>query len=171
MPELYRVYIAFILALLPLATSARQLEDLHGNWQESETLVGQGRWVVMNVWSPTCSFCVQELPNIRRFYQKNKNSIDVIGLTVDFPSFEYGKADVIRNFIKKHPIEYPLYLADHKIASDVIDGYLKAIPLTVIFHPDGRVLGRWPGEIDAEEIERFIQEYDQYGTENWGLDS
>lgn len=156
---------------LSLQANALELEDLDGNRRDMNKIIGQGKWVVVNVWSPSCSFCVQELPHMRAFYEKNKGNIDVVGVTVDFPSFEYGKVDVIRELMAKEPIPYPLYLADHGLASTLIGGYLKAIPLVVIYHPDGRVLGRWPGEIDGDEVKKFIQEYDQYGTEEWGLDS
>ena len=155
----------------PGATSALELENIDGSKQDIGQLTGQGRWVVMNVWSPSCSFCVQELPQIQAFHQKHSDTVDVIGITLDYPSFEYGKINVIKRFLSKYPIAYPLYLADHAMASEVIGSYLKAIPLLVIFHPDGRVLGRWPGEISIPELEEFIRSYEQYGTEDWGLDS
>jgi len=157
--------------VLPGTANALELENIDGSKQDIKQLTGQGRWVVMNVWSPSCAFCVQELPHLQAFHQKHSDAIDVIGLTLDYPSFEYGKLDVIKRFLSKHPIAYPLYLADHAMASEVIGSYLKAIPLLVIFHPDGRVLGRWPGEINIPELEEFIRSYGQYGTEDWGLDS
>lgn len=170
-----REFIGWLLMLivffvLPDTTYALELENVDGSKQDSEQLTGQGRWVLMNVWSPSCSFCVQELPHLQAFHQKHSDTVDVIGITLDYPSFEYGKIDVIKRFLSQYPIAYPLYLADHAMASEVIGSYLKAIPLLVIFHPDGRVLGRWPGEINITELEEFIRSYDQYGTEDWGLE-
>ncbi len=160
-----------MLAVLALPVRAQELEHIDGSRRDLSELIGQGRWVVMNVWSPSCSACVKEIPNIRKFHEKHADTIDVVGVTVDFPSFEYGRIDIVRNFLRRHPINYPLFLADHALASEAIGGYLKAIPLIVIFHPNGRVLGRWPGEVNIQELEEFIRNYEQYGTEDWGLDS
>ena len=153
------------------AVSGLELENVQGGKEDIGNYIGQGRWVVMNVWSPSCTFCVQELPHILEFHRKHSDQIDVIGITVDYPSFAYGKRDLVNRFLQHYPIDSPLFLADHAMASEVIGGYLKAIPLLVIFHPDGRILGRWPGEVNIPELEEFIRNYERYGTEDWGLGS
>lgn len=33
--------------------------------------IGKGQWVVVNSWSPTCSSCVIELPQIKSFIKQN----------------------------------------------------------------------------------------------------
>ncbi|MDX1518704.1 MAG: hypothetical protein R3318_01185, partial [Gammaproteobacteria bacterium] len=58
---------------------AVELEHIDGYRQDMAKLIGQGRWVVMNVWSPSCSFCVEELPHIWEFHRRHGDTIDVIG--------------------------------------------------------------------------------------------
>lgn len=166
-----RCFAAAAMLCLAAAAQAVEMEKVGGGSARMTDLVGQGRWVVVNVWSPSCTFCVQELPHIVEFHRKHRENIDVFGITVDFPSFGYGRIEIIERFLQRHPIDYPLYLADHEMASAAIGSYLRAIPMIVIFHPDGRVLGRWPGEINIPELENFIENYDRYGTEDWGLGS
>jgi len=138
-----------------------QLERLDGTYETMSEYIGKGRWVVVNVWSPTCSSCVEELPDVIRFHE-NHPGIAVLGVTIDFPSFEYGKPEIIRDFLSKQPIGYPLFLADQELASRLIGKELIAIPLIAIFHPDGHAVARWPGRIDPAEIEEFITQYESY---------
>jgi thiol-disulfide isomerase/thioredoxin len=139
-----------------------ELVRIDGVTQPMSDYIGNGKWVVINVWSPTCAACVKELPEIEAFRKKHINDVQLLGLTIDFPSFEYGKIDIINEFLQKSPIHYPLFLADIELASEVIGNWLVAIPLMAIFHPDGRVLARWPGYVDTGEIEEFMQNYKDY---------
>ena len=139
-----------------------ELERVNGDKQSMSDYIGNGKWVVVNVWSPTCTACVRELPHIEAFRKKHENNVIVLGLTIDYPSFAYGKIEIIRNFLQKQPINYPLFLADLELASEVIGNRLVGIPLIAIFHPDGNVVARWPGYIDTREIEEFMTNYKDY---------
>lgn len=141
------------------------LERINGKQEAMSRYIGNGQWVVVNVWSPTCSSCVEELPDVIQFHE-NHPDIPVLGVTIDFPSFEYGKPDIIRGFLEKQPLDYPLFLADRELASDLIGNDLIAIPLIAIFHPDGHAVARWPGRINPGEIDEFINNYDSYKLDN-----
>lgn len=157
-----------LIIALPINSKTPQieLERLEGGMQSLSDYIGQGKWVVVNVWSPSCSACVQELPKLVEFREKYRDEITVLGITIDFPSFAYGKRDVINQFLAQFPLDYPLFLADMTSASDAIGNRLVGIPLIAIFHPDGRALARWPGYIDITEIEDFIQNHKKYITED-----
>lgn len=144
------------------------LEDLDGNRQPVSAYIGRGEWVVVNVWSPTCQACVIELPKIRKFRREHPE-IPFLGVTIDFPSFGYGKRDVTKAFLKDHPLDYPLFLADMELASKLIGKRLVAIPLIAIFHPDGRAVARWPGKIKPGEIMEFINNYESYNVNDDSL--
>jgi len=138
------------------------LVRIDGVTQPMSEYIGKGKWVVINVWSPTCSACVKELPEIEAFRKKHVDDVQMLGVTIDFPSFGYGRIDIINDFLQKTPIHYPLFLADIELASAVIGNWLVAIPLMAIYHPDGRVLARWPGYVDINEIEEFMRDYKDY---------
>jgi len=163
--------IVFLLTgLLPLSVSADQvpdvkLEHLDGDMRPVTDYVGQGNWAIINVWSPSCSACVAELPTIRKFRNLHPE-VDVIGVTIDFPSFGYGKRDVTLNFLEDSPLDYPIFLADMDLASEVIGNRLVAIPLIAIVNPEGEVLARWPGVIEIAEIEEFMANHDEYTTDD-----
>lgn len=139
-----------------------ELVNVAGGTDTMDNYIGKGKWTVVNVWSPTCTACVRELPHLEAFHKKHSDDITVIGLTIDFPSFSYGKIDIVRNFLKSTPINYPLFLADLDLTADVIGNRLVAIPLLAIFDPKGNVVARWPGYIDTAEIEDFMKNYKDY---------
>lgn len=157
-----RILLILLFLIQPLSLKADALNmslvNLSGQEEALSNHIGQGKWVVVNTWSPTCSACVLELPQIRKFMQRNPD-IPMLGITIDFPSFGYGKMDVLQEFLKKEPLDYPLFLADIDQASEVIGRWLVGIPSMSIFHPDGRALVTWPGVVEIDEIEKYISNY------------
>jgi len=165
--QLHKIILVFVLvcANYPVYANAPATELVSvetGKPQAMTDYIGKGKWVVINVWSPTCSACVKELPEIEAFRKKHIDNVQMLGVTIDFPSFGYGRIDIINDFLQKTPIHYPLFLADIELASAVIGNWLVAIPLMAIYHPDGRVLARWPGYVDTDEIEEFMRDYKDY---------
>jgi AhpC/TSA family protein len=155
------IIISFIL-LFPLSIKADALSmslvNLAGIEEPLNNYIGKGKWVVINTWSPTCSACVIDLPKVKSFIARNPD-VPVLGVTLDFPSFGYGKMDILQEFLKKEPLDYPLFLADVEQASEVIGRWLVGIPSMTIFHPDGRSLVTWPGVVEVDEIEKYIKNY------------
>lgn len=160
--KMIRIILISLLLLLPLSIKADALSmslvNLAGEEEALNKHIGKGQWVVVNTWSPTCSACVHDLPIIRTFIKRNPD-IPVLGVTIDFPSFGYGKMDVLQEFLKTESLDYPLFLADIEQASEIIGRWLVGIPSITIFHPDGRALVTWPGVVEIDEIEKFIANY------------
>ena len=159
-----RIFLLLILFLSPLTIGAAALDmklvNIDGKEEPLSNHIGNGQWVVANIWSPTCQACVIELPSIKKFIKRNPQ-VPVIGITLDFPSFGYGKIDVLREFVEKTPLDYPLFLADIDQASQMIGRWLVGIPSIAIFHPDGRALVTWPGVVEIDEIESYIKNYEE----------
>ncbi len=143
------------------AHSLPKLEDVDGNVQAMDQYIGKGKWVLVNVWSPTCTWCLRELPKIEAFNKKHKDTITTVGVTLDYPSFEYGKADIVKKFLEINPIDFPIFLADLDLTAELIGRRLVGIPQTTLFHPDGRVVARWSGDIETSDLEQFIAEFDE----------
>ncbi len=137
------------------------LEGIDGKHHSLNHYVSKGKWVLVNVWSPTCTWCLRELPKIEKFNKERGDEITTIGVTLDYPSFEYGKIDFLKTFLQTNPLEYPFFLADKDQASRLIGNPLVGIPQTTIFHPDGRAVARWSGAIEIAEIENYIENFDE----------
>lgn len=161
---IYRIALSIIILLFAycpqMLAAEQELEDLKGRYHPMSDYIGQGKWVVVNVWSPSCSACVKELPNLLRLHENQNEELDIIAVTVDYPSFAYGKKTTTTEFLQQSPLPYPVFLADHESASNLIGNYLVAIPLVALFDPQGKAVARWPGPINNEEVMEFIANYD-----------
>ena len=157
-----RLILITVFLILPLSLKAEavsmSLENLAGEQEALSNHIGNGQWVVINTWSPTCSACVADLPAVKKFIARNPD-VPVLGVTLDFPSFGYGKKDIVLEYLKKDPLDYPLFLADLEQVSEIIGRWLVGIPSMTIFHPDGRPLVTWPGIVEVDEIEKYIANY------------
>lgn len=140
-----------------LAADAQALKDLDGKQHLLSEYAGQGRWLVVNVWSPACPFCRRELPDLGEFHDAHRGKdASVLGVTIDFPSYGYPDPGVVRAFATDYFVEFPLLLADAKLASRFVGQPVSAIPVSFIYRPDGSFAGRWNGVITRTELERII---------------
>ena len=143
------------------------LEDLQGNHHNVSEYIGHGKWTLVNIWSPTCIQCVVEMPGLNKFHLAHREiDATVLGITIDFPSFKYGKKELAAAFIKKYDISFPILMGDQDLASKVSGKHLKAIPTTYFFHPNGQLVAGWPGIVKKEELEEFIRRYEPE-TNDW----
>ncbi len=171
LPVLKITSLSFLFVILIQSTRADApdvtLEDLQGNHHNISEYIGHGKWTLVNVWSPTCIQCVVEMPDLNKFHLQHRDTdATVLGITIDYPSFEYGKKDLAEAFIKKYNITFPILMGDQDLASEVGGKHLKAIPTTYFFHPDGKLVARWPGIVKKEELEEYIQQYEPK-TDDW----
>ncbi len=135
------------------------LERLDGRHESLADTIGQGDWVIVHVWSPDCSLCVREMPDVIRFHRRHPG-IPLLALTIDFPSFGYGRHDSVQDYLQRQPLDFPLYLTDQTGVEQLLGRRLVAIPLIAIFTPAGKLVASWPGPIDAGELTTFIDQYD-----------
>lgn len=167
----FLIFLLFSFQLQAGGDPLPELEGLDGKYHSLSKHIGNGKWTLVNVWSPSCEWCLRELPKIKQFHKENAGKIVTLGVTLDYPSFEYGKMDLIKSFLETNPLDYPIYLADLDSASRLIGNRLVGIPQTTIFHPDGRAVARWSGDIDLEEIYNFIDNFEKLYQEDPFSDS
>ena len=108
----------------------------------------RGKLLLVNFWATWCPPCVEELPLINAFYQKNKGkSWQVVGIAAD-------NAKAVTDFTTKLPLVFPLALAGMAGVelSRTLGNLAGGLPFTVIFGKDGKVLHRQMGRLTAEHL-------------------
>lgn len=161
--------LVLFMACLYVNADGLQLEDINGDMRALTEFTGKGKWTVINIMSPACQTCKYDMPVLIDLYKKHQNQdISVVGIALDFPSFGYGKVELVKDYIETYKIEFPVLLADQQLASEVGGKHLRAIPTTYIFRPDGKIVARWPGILEQGDVESFISTY-QPGEEDWLL--
>src|ERR1700748_352902 len=95
-------------AILAMATASKpslSVKTLDGG--SFDLSKQSGKWVIVNYWATWCSPCLKELPDISKYADAHKDKVAAIGLAFE----DSDKADIV-NFIKQHPISYPVAQID-----------------------------------------------------------
>ena len=124
-------------------TEDYELRDLDGNTHRVSDY--RGRWLIINFWATWCPPCIKEMPELERFYQENKTTAHMWGVT-----FEDSDETKIREFIKRLGVTYPIL--GH--GQDPLTGFgtVTVLPTTFIIDPKGLFFHRFEGPITAQEI-------------------
>ena len=111
----------------------------------------RGRPLLINFWATWCPPCIEELPLIDAFFQKNKaNGWQVIGLAVDKPS-------AVQAFLQKMPLQFPVGLAGLS-GADLgrnLGNLAGGLPFTVALAGDGRVMQRKMGKLTQSDLDAW----------------
>lgn len=135
------------------------LQGLDNKTHHLSDYLGQGKWVIVNVWAEACPYCRQELFDLTRFHDEHhKTDAMVIGLTLDFPSFGFPNTQSLQNFALDYFIDYPLLLVDRELASQVIGKPVDMIPLTFIYTPEGKLVHQINGVVTEKMLDNILHD-------------
>lgn len=108
----------------------------------------RGKSVLLNFWATWCPPCVDELPLLDTFRERNMTrGWEVVGLAIDQPS-------AVRTFLGKLPLRFPVGLAGLE-GSDLarrLGNTSGGLPYSVVFAPDGSVRSRRMGRVTTEDL-------------------
>lgn len=121
----------------------------------------KGSWVVLNFFNTTCGPCKVEQPELVKFVEQQATFADGAEFysIVNPPNSD----DEIRAFFAQRGGDWPV-VRDDVGAFSVAFGVAQ-VPETFIIDPDGVVVLRWAGEIDAVTLSLLVQQQrDVYGA-------
>ena len=140
--------VAIILSQSAFSASAEdifdyQLHDLDGRLHKASD--SRGKWLVINFWATWCAPCLKELPELERFYQQNRTTAQLWGVT-----FEDSDKPAIREFVERLGVSFPIlgYGEDPKTGY----GEVRVLPTTFLINPEGLFQHRFEGPITAQDI-------------------
>jgi len=113
----------------------------------------RGKWVLVNYWATWCPPCLEEIPELEVFHNHHKDKLAVV-LGV---SMEGIGTDKLRKFMEDQFISYPVLLAGED--TNQLLGKVPGLPTSYLVDPEGVVVAREVGPIDAASIEKFIHSY------------
>jgi thiol-disulfide isomerase/thioredoxin len=128
---------------------AWKLQDLDGKTVSSDDF--KGKVVILDFWATWCPPCRAEIPgliDLQKAY--GKQGLMVVGVSVD-----QGGADVIKPFLEKFGMNYPVLVADDKVQQTF--GGFDAIPVTLVIDRQGRIVKRHLGLTEKDEFEAEIK--------------
>lgn len=141
----------FVASVVYANTTHFNLSDLNG--KDHKLSDYEGKWVVVNYWATWCPPCVAEIPELIFFHDKHANN-DAVVLGVNFEDASELK---VKNFLEDYMVSYPVLLSEADAHSDL--GEISGLPTTFIVSPDGEVVHKKVGIVDAEYLENIIAHY------------
>lgn len=141
------------------ATLDALLEGMDGKKHSLSNYIGKGKWVVVNVWGTDCPYCRAELDALIDFHDlhQDKDAM-VIGLTLDWPTFDFPDKEELNEFALDYFIEYPLMMVNAKLAGEVVGKEVNMIPLTFFYNPKGDLVLRLNGVVTSAQLEKIIKD-------------
>jgi thiol-disulfide isomerase/thioredoxin len=128
----------------------------HAAWRVQALNGGQltladltGNVVFLDFWSTTCYPCIAEMPGIEHLYESlKKDNVVFLAITID-------DEKQVRDFLRKHPLGVPVYLAKEEIPKDLQSG----LPTTFILDRRGIAVFKHVGAVDwdTENALTFIR--------------
>ena len=110
----------------------------------------QGKVVIMNIWATWCAPCHDETPDFVDLYNQYKDQgLVILGVSID----EQGKS-VVRPFMEKYDVNYPMVIDDGSIMDKY--GPTMGIPTTYIINKKGNLQYFAVGALTQKELEPRI---------------
>ena len=124
------------------------LPDIKG--QQHRLVDYRGKWVVVNYWATWCPPCLDEIPELIEFHERNAaDRAVVLGVNYEDVDDLY-----LKTFVDEYFISYPVLLAEPGAANYF--GRIRGLPTTFIISPAGKVVARRVGGVDAAYLESII---------------
>ncbi len=145
-----RALLSACLLLFALNTAAADftLKDISGHVHNLTDY--RGKWVLVNFWSTWCTPCLEELPQLEALHNAHKGTdLIVIGVAM-----EYTSPQVVLDFLKTHPLSYPIVLGDKTMAKKI--GTVQALPTSYLFDQTGKLASFQTGTVTRASVEEFI---------------
>lgn len=122
-----------------------------GNTVELKNLAG--KVVLINFWATWCGPCRAEIPGMLEVYKKYKaKGLEIVGISLD--SQGWG---VVKPFVEKMNINYPVVVGDPQVVSDY--GNFQGIPTTFVVDRKGNIVVEHTGAVSKAYLEQMIKPF------------
>ena len=109
-----------------------------------------GKVLVLDFWATWCVPCIQEMPEFSRLYRElAPKGLALVGVAMD----DEGAA-VVKPFLAKHPVDYPVALGSPELAKKY---GIEDFPATLVFDRSGKLLKRFDGYTKEADLRAAME--------------
>lgn len=125
------------------------LPDLNNNLIQLSDF--KGKVIILDFWATWCPPCTAELPHFKALYAEYYDQgLEIVGVALD-----KGGAAVLKPFVQKNEIPYPILIGNNKVTAAY--GGIRGIPTTFVIDRQGRIIKKLVGYHEKEVFESLIK--------------
>ncbi len=110
-----------------------------------------GKIVLLNFWATWCAPCLAEIPRFSLWQQTyGPEGLQVLGVSMDDDSAP------VKRTLRKYGIVYPVVMGDAPLGE--LYGGVLGLPQSYLIDASGRIVARYEGEPDLNQMESRIKE-------------
>lgn len=133
------------------------LVDLAGSVTDLKSHTGDGKWLVVMVWSVTCGICAREVPLYSDFHDEHKDKdIKILGVALD----GYTERAAIESTMQRWDMRFPTLVADLGLFAlnyELETGErLMGTPTFIVYTPQGELVANNPGPMRTSALVDYI---------------
>lgn len=110
------------------------------------------KWLIVSYWAPWCHTCLQEIPELNKFYKLHQNK-NLVLVGVNYDNYE---TESLAATLQKTNITFPVLTSDPSTAWNL--GAIDAVPTTFILNPKGKVMKKIVGPTTEQALSTTLAE-------------
>lgn len=139
------------------AFAGMELQEVDGTVVDLDQYKGDGKWLLVMLWSISCHICEEQKPEISAFHTRHKDvDARVLGIALD----GMEKVEAIKENIERQKTSFPSLVGNIAIVAShyqaLTEESLRGTPTYLLFNPKGELVGNNPGPLRPEAVESFI---------------
>src|SRR3989344_5891458 len=155
---------AIFLLLASLAMAAGpdvRLKDFDGKDLNASEFIGQGKWVVVAVWSADCPICRRDIYHMTFFHDEHRKSDAVVlGLSID----GYANREKAQGFINDQSLNFQNLIGEWTDAARLGPGSFVGTPTYYFYSPEGKYMTQRIGPLTQEQANDILHELQKKQT-------